>query len=146
MSAPTFATARAVLALQPAGDLVGVELVEFSHGYAELRVAVRPALLQQHGYVHSGILAFVADTALAVAGGSVLGSSVETGGLTVDHIRPARGQVVRAVARVVASRATRAVCHCDVLVSDAGTEHLTATAQGTVRLRSTDSPLEADLR
>lgn len=146
MSAPTFAEARAVLALQPVSDLLGVELVEFSHGYAELRIPVRPTLLQQHGYVHGGVLAFAADNALAFAGGSVLGPSVVTGGLTVDYVRPARGQIIRAVARVIASSSSGAVCHCDVLVSDAGTERLCATAQGSIRVRTTEPTIEVNLR
>ena len=88
---PTFVEALAVLALQPFSRLLRAELIEFSTGRAVLRLPVRAALAQQHGQVHGGVVAYVADCAIAFAGGSVLGASVATGGLSLQYVRPASG-------------------------------------------------------
>jgi len=42
-------------------------------GIAELKVAIKPELKQQNGFVHGGVISYAADNALTYAGGSVLG-------------------------------------------------------------------------
>jgi acyl-coenzyme A thioesterase PaaI-like protein len=66
------------LKVQPFSALVGARLASFSEGEAELEVPVREELLQQDGYVHGGVVSFLADNALTFAGGSVLGPRVLT--------------------------------------------------------------------
>ena len=95
---------------------------------------MRSALAQQHGLVHGGVVAYVADSAIAFAGGSVLGPSVATGGLSLQYVRPARGSELRAVAEVVTTTRSQAVCRCEVLVTGDDGVTLCAVAQGTVRL------------
>ena len=131
---PTFVQALAVLGLQPFSRLLRAELIEFSTGHAELRVPMRSALAQQHGLVHGGVVAYVADSAIAFAGGSVLGPSVATGGLSLQYVRPARGSQLRAVADVVTTTRSQSVCRCEVLVTGPDGDTLCAVAQGTVRL------------
>jgi uncharacterized protein (TIGR00369 family) len=133
-SLPTFLEALAVLALQPFSQLLRAELIEFSTGHAELRVPVQATLAQQHGQVHGGVIAYVADCAIAFAGGSVLGPSVASGGLALQYVRPARGSELRAVAEVVTTTRSQAVCRCEVLVIREDGDTLCAVAQGTVRL------------
>jgi acyl-coenzyme A thioesterase PaaI-like protein len=48
------AQARHVLASQPFSVLLGAEILDCSLGRVELRVPIRPELLQQHGFVHLG--------------------------------------------------------------------------------------------
>lgn len=131
---PTFVEALAVLALQPFSRLLRAELIEFSTGHAVLRLPVRAALAQQHGQVHGGVVAYVADCAIAFAGGSVLGACVATGGLSLQYVRPARGSELRAVADVVTTTRSQAVCRCEVRVTGDDGDTLCAVAQGTVRL------------
>ncbi|MEZ4237082.1 MAG: PaaI family thioesterase [Myxococcota bacterium] len=125
---------REVLASQPFSALLGTTLDVFVPGRAELVLPVRPELLQQHGFVHGGVLAYLADNATTFAGGSILGDAV-TIDVTVNYVRPATGMArLRAVATVVHAGRTTAVCRCDVLGEpEAGEPTLCAVAQGTIR-------------
>jgi uncharacterized protein (TIGR00369 family) len=124
---------RAVLAAQGFSALLGTELQVFEPGRAELSLAVGPRLLQQHGFVHGGVLAYLADNALTYAGGSVLGTDVLSSEFKINNLRPATGDELRAIATVVGSGRTQAVCRCDVFAISAGERKLCAAAQGTIR-------------
>jgi uncharacterized protein (TIGR00369 family) len=131
----TLDQAREVLAAQPFSTLLGAELTAFDETGAELRVPLRAEHLQQHGFVHGGVLLYAADNAITFAGGAVLGPSVVTRGVSIDYLRPARGAALRAIATVVDRTARQALCRCEVLaVADDGSERLVAAAQGTVNL------------
>lgn len=94
---------------------------------------VAPALLQQDGFVHGGVLSYLADNALTFAGGSVLGDSV-TSEFKINYLRPARdAERLLAVATVVGSGKTQAVCRCDIFVVRDAERTLCAAAQGTIR-------------
>lgn len=127
-----FFRARQVLGQQPFSVLLGAQMDQFGDGHAELSVAVGPDMLQQHGFVHGGVLSYLADNALTFAGGSVLGDCV-TAEFKLNYLRPARqaGRLV-AVASVVSSGKTQAVCRCDVFMQRAGERVLCAAAQGTI--------------
>lgn len=123
---------RAVLAAQPFSRLLGTELASFEPGSSELRLALRPDHLQQHGFAHGGVVSYLADNALTYAGGSVLGDVV-TLEFKINYIRPAVGTRLVAKARVTGQGRSQAVCHCDVFAEDeAGAQKLCATAQGTI--------------
>jgi len=81
---------RRVLSAQPFSVLLGAELRELADGHAELRVPLRPDLLQQDGLVHDGLICYAADNAITFAAGSVLGTGVLTSGSRIDYLRPAR--------------------------------------------------------
>ncbi|MFI5673349.1 PaaI family thioesterase [Streptomyces cellulosae] len=56
-----------------------------------------------------------------------------TAGFTIDHLRPAKGDVLRAHARVVRAGRTRVVCPCDLsTVEGEGAATLCAMAQGRI--------------
>jgi uncharacterized protein (TIGR00369 family) len=125
---------REVLAAQGFSELLGARLDAFEPGHAELSLAVSPRLLQQNGFVHGGVLSYLADNALTYAGGSVLGIEVVTAEYKINYLRPAiGGDRLLAVASVVASGKTQAVCRCDIFVVDGGERKLCAAAQGTIR-------------
>jgi uncharacterized protein (TIGR00369 family) len=123
---------RQVLALQPFSVLVGAELTGFSPGWAELTIPITPQLIQQHGFVHGGVISYAADNALTFAGGSVLGPAVVTSEYKINYLRPATGTVLIARATVIYASKTQAVCRCDVFVVDEGKENLCAVSQGTI--------------
>ncbi|ANS62786.1 putative phenylacetic acid degradation protein [Streptomyces lincolnensis] len=128
-----FALARKTLAAQPFSALLGARLTAFGGGEATLELDIREELLQQHGTLHGGVLGYAADNALSFAAGSVAGPGVLAAGLTIDFLRPARGEVLRARARVVRAGRTRIVCRCDLTTVDGdGTEALCAVAQGSL--------------
>jgi len=123
---------RQVLAAQPFSVMLGTELLAFEEGRAELKTPITPQLLQQHGFVHGGIISYAADNALTFAGGTALGSAVVTSEFKINYVRPAIGDFLVARATVVHAGASQAVCRCDVYVSTVGAERLCATAQGTI--------------
>ncbi|MGW0599273.1 PaaI family thioesterase [Streptomyces sp. NPDC002776] len=127
------ASARKVLAAQPFSTLLGARLTAFGKGAATLELDIRDELLQQFGYVHGGVLGYAADNATAFAAGTVAGPRLTTSGLTLDFLRPAKGELLRAHAEVVRAGRTRVVCRCDLITVDSqGTETLCAVSQGAV--------------
>lgn len=123
---------RQVLSSQPFSVLLGAELLGFSKGSAELKVPIRAELMQQHGFVHGGVISYAADNALTYAGASILGPAVVTSEFKINYVRPAMGDFIVARATVVHAGKNQAVCRCDVYVSGDGNETLCATAQGTI--------------
>ena len=122
---------RSVLATQPFCNLLGIELVQFEPGKAELRLVLKPEHLQQHGFAHGGIVAMMADSALAYAGGSKLGDSV-TLEFKLNMIRPAIGETLVARGEALSVGKTQAVCRCEIFSVKDGEEKLCAAGQGTL--------------
>jgi len=127
------ALGRTTLAAQPFSQLLRLQLERLEPGEAELRLRLRPELLSHHGAAHGGVVDVLADTALAFAGGSLLGPEVATAEFKINHLRKALGAAL--LARAVALHAGRhqVMCRCDVFAIDAtGTTRLCAAAQGSV--------------
>jgi uncharacterized protein (TIGR00369 family) len=138
MSQPTvspeafLAMGRDVLASQPFSVLVGAELAALSPGNCELHLPVTAQVLQQHGFVHGGVISYAADNALTYAGGTALRVPVVTSEFKINYVRPAIGERLIARAHAVHSGKSEAVCRCDVFVMKGGEEKLCAVAQGTI--------------
>ncbi len=64
---PMLELGRKILASQPFSALLGAELLGLAEGAAELSVPIRPEFAQQHGFVHGGIVSYVADNAITCA-------------------------------------------------------------------------------
>ena len=125
---------REVLGQQAFSALLGTQLDVFEPGRAQLSLPMAPKLLQQNGFVHGGVLSYLADNALTYAGGSVLGTAVLTSEFKINYLRPAKDcDVLVTVATVVGSGRTQAVCRCDVFMETRGERKLCAAAQGTIR-------------
>ncbi len=134
---------KQALASQPFSVLVGAELTGYSPGWAELTVPITHQLKQQHGFVHGGVISYVAGNALTFAGGSVLGPAVVTSEYKINYLRPAIGTVLIARATVIYSSKTQAVCRCDVFVIGEGEENLCAVSQGTIARITQSSEAQA---
>ena len=128
-----FKTGQRALDAQPFSSMLGTKLASFSEEGAVLEIPIREELLQQNGFVHGGVVSYLADNALAFAGGSALGPAVLTSEYKINYLRPAGGEKLVARATVVYAGKRQAVCRCDVLsVAEGGEEKLCATAQGTI--------------
>lgn len=123
-----------VLARQAFSQHLGAELVEFERGRAVIALKIRPEFLQQHGFVHGGIISYLIDNAITFAGGSVLGENVVTAEFKVNYVRPARGQRLIATATVEGSGSRLVVCRCEVGVVDGEKQSRCAVGQGTIAL------------
>lgn len=132
--APPFEFANSILRAQRSSMMLGVELLEFEEGRASLALKMRDELRQQHGFIHGGIVAYLADCALSFAGGSVLGDSI-TVEFKINYMRPARGDGrLIAIGEVVGHGRTQATVRVDVFLEDeAGERTRCAAAQGTIQ-------------
>ena len=122
---------RSVLDSQPFSRLVGAELTVFEPGRAEISLAVRDHHRQQHGFVHGGVLAYLADNALTYAGGSLLGDCL-TAEFKINYLRPARGDRLLARAKVASGGKRLAACTCEIVSVMPDGETVVAIAQGTI--------------
>jgi uncharacterized protein (TIGR00369 family) len=136
---PTLDDARAALAAQPFSVLLGAEIVDFRPGAAVLGLGSDERLLQQHGFVHGGVVAYLADNAITFAAGSVLGPAVLTAGMSLRYVAPARGDLL-ATARVTSVSGRTAECECEVTSNGV----VCAVAAGTARRtgKAAESPGE----
>lgn len=138
---PDLELARKVLAAQPFSTYLGARLTAFGDGVAVLELDVRDELRQQNGFVHGGVLSYAADNTLTFAAGTVSGTGLLTAGFTIDYLRPARGETLRARAQVVRPGRSRVVCRCELFMLDSdGNETLCAIAQGTISVADTAPP------
>ncbi|WP_102335260.1 PaaI family thioesterase [Salimicrobium jeotgali] len=135
-----FETGKQALEAQSFSQLIGAELTEFAPGKVLLEIPIKDDLLQQHGFVHGGVISYVADNALTFVGASVLGSEVLTSEYKINYVRPAVGEKLVARASVTYTGKRQAVCRCDVFTQDSeGEEKMCATAQGTIMSISSSS-------
>lgn len=124
--------ARQVFASQPFSQFIGAQLASSGPGSAELRLSIVDHLKQQHGFVHGGVLSYLADNAITFAGGLALGGNALTSEYKINYLKPAVGSLLIARAQAKAAGKRQAVCQCEVFAVKDGVETLCALAQGTV--------------
>ncbi|MET0551155.1 MAG: PaaI family thioesterase [Xanthomonas sp.] len=126
------ALARQIFDAQPFSRLIGARLSVLGDAQAEIVVDMRDDLRQQHGFVHGGVLSYLADNALTFAGGLALGGDALTAEFKINYLRPARGTRLIARAQSIGRGKRQAVCRCDIVSLEEGNERLCAVAQGTI--------------
>lgn len=124
--------AREIFEAQPFSQFLGVKLVSTGLNEAEIRVDITDNLKQQHGFVHGGVVSYLADNSITFAGGVALGGNALTSEYKINYVRPAIGShlIARAQAKSVGKR--QAVCLAEIYAVKDGVENLCAIAQGTV--------------
>lgn len=124
--------ARQVFDSQPFSQFIGAQLTDLARDSAELTLPIVEHLKQQHGFVHGGVISYLADNAITFAGGLALNGNALTAEFKINYLRPAIGDslIARAKARSIGKR--QAVCQCEVYVVDGNEEKLCALAQGTI--------------
>lgn len=133
---PDFAErCRRSFGMQGFMDHIGARMTRIEPGLCEVELLVRPELTQQHGYVHGGALATIADSAAGYAAFSLMDAN--SAPLTVEYklniVRPGEGVRVVARARVVKPGRTLTVVQADVFgVSAEGVETLCVTSLQTL--------------
>lgn len=121
-----------ILAAQPFSVFVGAELTEASSDRVQLRLPIREHHKQNFGFVHGGVISYLADNALTFAGAIRLGTSSVTAEMKINYIRPAIGDHLIARAEAISGGRSQAVTRCDVFVVSEGQEKLCAAAQATI--------------
>ena len=123
---------REMLGSQPFSKFVGAELIALERGQVELALTITSELKQQSGFVHGGVLSYLADNALTFAGGTALNTPCVTSEYKINYLRPAMGERLIARATAVYTGKTQSVARCEILVVKDGEEKLCAIAQGTI--------------
>jgi uncharacterized protein (TIGR00369 family) len=126
------AFAQQVFDSQPFTRFIGAKLTHVGIGNAEISLPVVDHLKQQHGFVHGGVISYLADNALTFAGGLALAGNALTSEFKINYLKPAVGSLLIARARALSAGKRQAVCQCEIFSVDGDTEKLCAIAQGTV--------------
>lgn len=134
-SNPTFETRiRESFAKQGLMTTFGASITRMSPGAVEITLPPSPSLSQQHGFVHAGVLAAIADSAAGYAALSLM--SPDVGVLTTEFkinlLAPAAGDRIVARARVVRAGRTLTVAQTDVFSETARQEKLIALLTATL--------------
>ncbi len=123
---------KAVSAAQGFNAFLGVALERVAAGEVEITLALRPDLIQHHGFAHGGIIGALADDACAWAAATVLGDVV-TSGYSIQFAAPATGTSLRAVGTVLRAGKRQATVEARVFSEQAGAaSSLVAVALGSV--------------
>ncbi len=123
------ARVRDSFARQPAMATIGARLTRVAPGLAEIELPVAAGILQQHGFVHGGVVGMIADSAGGYAGFSLMPDDATV--LTVEYklnlLAPAAGDRLIARGRVLKPGRTLTVTSVDVFACTGQEEILSAT-------------------
>lgn len=114
------ATARARVeasfAKQSVMETIGARLLSVAPGAVEIGLEITPRVSQQHGFVHAGIVATIADSAAGYAGLTLMpeGRGVLTAEFKINLMAPASGERLVARGRVVKSGRLLTIAQAEV--------------------------------
>lgn len=143
MSGPSEAVrahVRRTAEVQPFLRLLGVRIKTIEDGAVETVIEPQDALMQQHGYVHGGVIATLADTTSGLA--ALTKADERTEALTVEFkinfLKPAAAGRLRCRGQVVRTGRTLSVMKADVFAGDTEMGAHVATAIVTFVMWTTD--------
>jgi uncharacterized protein (TIGR00369 family) len=112
-----------------------IRLDKVAEGVCETSLVVQERLRQQHGFVHGGVVATMADHTAGGAARSVSGEKdVLTVEFKINYLRPAIGNRLRCVATVLRPGKTVIVAEALVYAVNGGKETLVAKLTETLFL------------
>ena len=133
-SADTRTRIRDSFAKQSAMALIHAEIPVIEEGRAEIEIPHWDGVLQQHGFVHGGVVGMIADSAAGYAAMTVVpeGTSVLTVEYKINMVAPANGDKIVAKGSVLRAGRTLLLTKADVYAVKDGTETLCAVMQQTI--------------
>ena len=113
---------------------IGARLVSIESGEVVIEWSYSKELTQQHGFLHAGVIAAVADSACGYAALTLMSrdAAVMSVEFKVNLMKPAAGETFRAIGKVIRSGRTLTVCSAEVRAYAAGNESTIALMQGTM--------------
>jgi len=125
---------RASFAKQGLMTTLGATLESVSPGMVEILVSPNPAILQQHGFVHGGVVSAIADSAAGYAALSLM--PADTGVLTtefkINFLAPAAGERILARGRLVKAGRTLTLAQAELFAKTREQEKLIALLTATL--------------
>lgn len=128
------ARVRASFAKQKLMATIGATLDRVEAGAVAIRLPFRDDLTQQHGFLHAGAIASIADSACGYAALSLM--PADAGVLSIEFkinmLSPAKGEAIIARGEVIRAGKKIMVCRADVYSTQSGDEKLVAAMQATM--------------
>lgn len=112
---------------------LGARLKHVAAGEVEIELPIQPHVSQQHGFVHAGAVASIADSACGYAALTVMpaGAGVLTAEFKINLLAPAAGERLVAKGRVVKAGRTLTLAMAEVFALKDGTLRLCAMMTAT---------------
>lgn len=112
---------------------LGARLVRVSAGEIEIDLPVSTHLTQQHGFVHAGAVASIADSAAGYAALTTMpaGAGVLTAEFKINLLAPAAGERLLAKGKVIKAGRTLTLAMAEVFAISGGSSKLCAMLTAT---------------
>ena len=125
---------RACFARQAFMTTLGARIVSVAPGDVVLELPFHQALTQQHGFLHAGVLAALADNACGFAALSLMppGAAVMSVEFKINLMAPAAGSIFTAAGRVIRAGRTLTVCSAEVIATNGDQQKVVAVMQATM--------------
>jgi uncharacterized protein (TIGR00369 family) len=125
---------RASFASQGAMLALGAAITSLDDGFCELEMPFSPAVAQQHGYFHGGVLAALGDSAGGYAANTKLMPLREclTAEYKINMLSPATGEALLARGRVIRPGRSLVIATVDLFARKGGLERHCALMQMTL--------------
>ncbi len=125
---------RASFAKQGLMTTLGASLNKVSLGAVEITLRPMPEISQQHGFVHAGAVAAIADSAAGYAALSLMpaGRGVLTTEFKINLLAPAMGERIIARGKVLKAGRTLTLAVAEVFAQNTGSEKLIAYLTATM--------------
>src|SRR5580704_9778653 len=126
---------------------LGIELAAHGAGWCETRVKILPALRQQHGFAHAGVLMALADHTCGGAAASTVaeGRDVVTVENKVSFLRPASGPNLICRAEVLRAGRNLVFVEAEVKVEGEKGRVIVAKASSTLAVIPLNAKATGDL-
>ena len=113
---------------------IGARLTRVDPGEVDVELSMRDDLVQQHGFLHAGVLASAADSACGYAALSLMppGAAVLSVEFKINMLAPAAGERFVARGRIIRAGRTVTVCWGDVASYSVDEEKIVATMVATM--------------
>jgi uncharacterized protein (TIGR00369 family) len=113
---------------------LGARLTSVVPGEVTIELPFHSEFTQQHGYLHAGVIAAIADSSCGYAALSLMapGAAVLSVEFKINLLAPAAGERFRAVGRVIRAGRTLTVCNAEARALRGTAETQIAAMQATM--------------
>ena len=115
-------------------NTLGASILHIAPGAVDIALSPSPSVSQQHGFVHAGAVAAIADSAAGYAALSLMppGAGALTTEFKINLVAPAAGERLVARGRVIKAGRTLTLAQTEVFSETVGQEKLIALLTATL--------------
>jgi uncharacterized protein (TIGR00369 family) len=138
------ARVRASFAKQTIMATLAASVASVKRGEVEIVLPFSDEILQQHGFIHAGAIATIADSACGYAALSVMpdDAAVLTTEFKIHLLSPAKGERIRAVGRVVRAGRKLVITMGEVFAEQDGTSKQIALITASMMVMETTTGMK----